>query len=109
MAVPVLTTIGAKIVNEGDHLGFGVSASGSNSLFAETIPPGASFPPGILSSTFNWDPNLCQAGSYNVRFIASDGVAADTEVVSITVNNVVALDADFDCVPEPPDNCPARP
>ena len=40
------------------------------------------------TGTFDFNPDYTQSGTYNVRFIASDGALADTEVVAITVGNV---------------------
>ncbi|HUU44543.1 MAG TPA: Ig-like domain-containing protein, partial [Acidobacteriota bacterium] len=90
---PVLSTIGAKAVDEGQNLNFGVSATDPDAdsliLTAENIPANATFADNYNGTgTFDFNPDLTQSGVYNVTFIASDGVLADTEVVAITVNDV---------------------
>jgi hypothetical protein len=88
---PVLAAIGPQGVTEGDNLNFGVSASDLDAttptLTAEDVPTNAIFDDnGDGTGTFDFDPDFTQGGSiYSVRFIASDGVLADTEVVDITV------------------------
>jgi hypothetical protein len=89
---PVLAAIGPKIVTEGLNLNFGVSASDPDlttpSLTAESVPLNATFlDNGSGTGTFNFNPDFTQAGVYNVRFIASDGALADTEIVAVTVND----------------------
>ncbi len=88
---PVLASIGARSVTEGNLLAFGVSSSdadGTNpALTTSTLPGGASFVTyGNGTGDFSWTPDYTQAGIYNVTFYASDGVAIDSEVVTITVN-----------------------
>jgi hypothetical protein len=90
---PVLATIGPRSVNEGLSLSFGVSATDPDGdsliLSAESIPINAQFVDNFnRTGTFNFDPDFTQAGVYSVRFIASDGLLADSEIVVITVNNV---------------------
>jgi len=90
---PVLAPIGPKLVDEGQSLTFGSSATDADSttpsLSAVPIPTNASFTDnGDGTGTFEFDPNYTQANIYNVKFIASDGSLADTEIVSITVINV---------------------
>jgi len=34
---------------------------------------------------FDWTPDFTRAGTYNVTFTASDGVLADSEIVTVTV------------------------
>ena len=88
---PVLATIGARTTTEGVSLNFTISATDADSLIpaltTSSLPAGASFTDnGDGSGTFDWTPTFTQANSYFVIFIASDGVAADSEIVSITVN-----------------------
>jgi uncharacterized protein (UPF0179 family) len=90
---PVLATIGPRSVNEGQSLAFGVSATDADgttpTLVAENTPANASFTDnGNGTGSFTFNPDFTQSGAYNVRFIASDGTLADTEIVAITVNNV---------------------
>ncbi|MFZ5981228.1 MAG: Ig-like domain-containing protein, partial [Candidatus Zixiibacteriota bacterium] len=87
---PILATIGAQSVTEGDNLNLVVTATDPDGsvpiLRAENVPTNASFVDnGGGNGTFNVDPNYIQAGVYNVTFIAFDGVRADTEIVEITV------------------------
>jgi len=87
-AAPILTAIGAKSIDENANLNFVVTASDPDgttlTLSAVNLPTGATFTAG----TFDWTPTYSQAGPYDVTFIASDGYLADSEVVTITVNNV---------------------
>jgi len=90
---PVLNAIGAKSVNENQLLQFRVSSSDPDgttpTLSAASSPTGAVFVDSTNGAgSFTWTPSFTQAGSYNVTFIASDGSLADSEVVTITVNNV---------------------
>lgn len=91
--LPVLATIGPKVVNEGDTLLVVVTASDpdgtSPALLASPLPANASFVDSANGvGLFTFLPTFDQAGPFAVTFVASDGVAADTEIVSITVNNV---------------------
>lgn len=90
---PVLAPIGAKSVDEGVNLNFGVSATDGDgnplTLTASPLPTGATFTDHADGTgTFDWTPGFTQSGSYPVTFIASDNSLADTEIVTITVNNV---------------------
>jgi PKD repeat protein len=90
---PVLDSIGTKIVNEGQTLEFRASASDPDgdaiTLSAENIPTNASFvDSGNGAGSFTFNPDYTQSGLYNVIFIASDGLLEDSELVSITVNEV---------------------
>ncbi|MCH7947634.1 MAG: tandem-95 repeat protein, partial [candidate division Zixibacteria bacterium] len=91
--VPVLDPIGAQIVDEGINLSFGVSANDADgtipTLTTSTLPTGATFVDNANGTgSFDWTPDFTQSGAYNVTFYASDGIATDSEVVSITVNNI---------------------
>ncbi|MCH7878133.1 MAG: hypothetical protein IH914_02325 [candidate division Zixibacteria bacterium] len=88
---PVLAAIGPKSVAEGANLNFAVSASDPDgvtpSLSATTLPTGSIFTDnGNGTGTFDWTPDFTQSGTYLVTFIASDGFAADSEIVTISVN-----------------------
>jgi hypothetical protein len=90
---PVLAAIGSKNVDENQNLAFEVSATDEDEtipeLTAEDNPSGASFLDNEDGTgDFDWTPSYSQSGVYNVRFIASDGTYADTEIVEITVDNV---------------------
>jgi uncharacterized protein (TIGR02145 family) len=91
--LPVLAVIGPRSVNEGAILNFSTSATDPDGttpvMTAENVPLNATY--ADLSNgtaTFDFNPDFAQSGVYNVTFIASDGVLADSEVVAITVNNV---------------------
>jgi hypothetical protein len=87
---PVVATIGAKAVAEGNPLAFSVSASDidlpANALVysATNLPTGAVFD--ATSRTFRWTPNESHGStSFDVIFTVSDGVVTDSEVVRIDV------------------------
>jgi len=87
---PVLDPIGSQSVDEGSHLEFVVTSSDFNLdlliLTAEDMPVNAAFTDsGNGHGLFAFDPDLTQSGVYPVRFIVSDGVLSDTELVDITV------------------------
>ncbi len=91
--LPVLNPIGAKTVDEGANLNFGVTATDAESiptLTTSALPAGATFIDNLNGSgTFDWTPTFSQSGSYNVTFYATDdSLAVDSEIVTITVNNV---------------------
>ena len=87
---PVWDSIGAKTIDEGQTLEFRVSASdpdGDSLILTADLPPNASFlDSGNGAGSFTFNPTFTQSGLYNVTFIASDGSLADSESVSITVN-----------------------
>jgi len=91
---PVLATIGSKSINEGANLNFAVSATDPNGtipiITSSALPSGATFTSaGGGTGTFNWTPDFTQSGTYSVTFYATDDSSAvDSEVVSITVNQV---------------------
>ncbi|MBK7141795.1 MAG: tandem-95 repeat protein [bacterium] len=88
---PVLAAIGPRSTTEGINLNFGISATDPDGttpvLSTSTLPSGANFTNnGNGTGTFNWTPGFTQAGSYNITFRATDGVATDSEIVVITIN-----------------------
>jgi len=90
---PHFSPIAPQAVDEGSHLEFSVNAADFDgdilTLFAENEPTNAVFTDnGNGNGLFTFDPDYTQNGVYPVRFIVSDGVLADTELVDITVNNV---------------------
>jgi hypothetical protein len=90
---PVLDPIGPQSVDEGAQLQVVISASDLDgtipSLVAEDLPANAVFTDSLNGhGLFDFSPSYFQSGPYQVRFIASDGVASDTELVDITVNDV---------------------
>lgn len=86
---PVLTSIGAKSVNELANLNFAISANDpdgdSMTASATSLPSGSSF--NTSTGVFNWTPTCLQQGTYNVTFQVTDGALSASEVVAITVNN----------------------
>ncbi|MDP3790309.1 MAG: putative Ig domain-containing protein, partial [Candidatus Omnitrophota bacterium] len=87
---PVLASIGNKAVSENSLLEFAISASDNDgdalTYSAANLPSGASF--NTATHVFSWTPGYTAAGSYsNVTFTVSDGSAADSETITITVNN----------------------
>ena len=91
-SAPVLDSIGAKNVSEGQTLAFNVTASDSENdtlqYTAEGLPQGAVFE----NSTFTWVPTYAQAGTYTVVFNVSDGYLSDSETVTLGVANVPVPD-----------------
>jgi len=88
---PILAAIGAKVTNETVNLAFTVNATDAEStptLSTSSLPTGATFVDnGDGSGDFDWTPTITQAGVYNVTFYATDdSVVADSEIVTITVN-----------------------
>jgi hypothetical protein len=103
---PVLALIGPKVVQEGTNLTFNVSAIDPNStipsLTAAPLPLNASFTDnGNGTGTFVFNPDLSQGGlGYQVRFIASDGILSDTELVAISVVNTGNLPPTITPIPD---------
>ncbi len=96
---PILDSIGPKSVDEGDTLVISVHATdptdpdgGPLSLTVSNPPNNSSFiDNGDGTGTFTFTPDYDQAGTYTVRFYATDSDTpplSDYEDVIITVNNV---------------------
>jgi hypothetical protein len=95
---PVLDSIGAKTVAEGETLQFRVHATDVDSdslvLTAAQMPQNAVFvDSGNWAGSFTFTPDYYQAGVKTVFFTVSDLLNQDYEMVAITVTNV----------PQPPD------
>ncbi|MFQ5498286.1 MAG: Ig-like domain-containing protein, partial [Candidatus Zixiibacteriota bacterium] len=93
---PVLAAIGPQSGPENALLTFGASATDADgttpTMTSSTLPTGASYTDNLNGTgSFSWTPDFTQAGTYNVTFYASDGVATDSEQVVITVTNVNQL------------------
>jgi hypothetical protein len=91
-SAPVMANIGNKTIFKGQNLAFAVSSTDINgdplTYSASNLPPGATFNP--ATATFQWTP--AQSGVYsNVHFEVSDGMAVDTENITITANNIPEL------------------
>ncbi len=87
---PVLAAIGPKSGTETVNLTFNVTASDPDgttpTLNTSALPTGATFVDHANGTgTYSWTPTFVQAGVYNVTFRASDGIAVDTEIVTITI------------------------
>jgi len=87
---PILNPIGNRSVIEGGVLGFLVTSSDPDleplTLTAENLPGNSSFADsGNGTGYFNFSPSYTQSGTYNIRFIVTDGVLSDSEIVQITV------------------------
>jgi PKD repeat protein len=90
---PVLSPIGTKTVSEGSQLTFTIIGSDLDndalSYSAEGLPEGATFNP--TTRFFSWTPEFQISENtliYPVTFKISDGVAQDSEIVTINVTNV---------------------
>ncbi len=87
---PSLGQIGDVTVAEGDTLVLSVSVSDPEgadvSVFVTPVPVNANFDND--ANTFTFEPSFSQAGSYSLKFVASDGVLTDEERVTITVVDV---------------------
>ncbi|HKZ21834.1 MAG TPA: SBBP repeat-containing protein, partial [candidate division Zixibacteria bacterium] len=87
---PILDSVGAQNVAEGNNLTFRISSSDVDGdsliLTAVNLPANATFfDSGNGAGSFSFNPSFVQAGIYNVTFRASDGSLLDSEVVQITV------------------------
>ncbi|NIO76185.1 MAG: hypothetical protein GTN69_09980, partial [Armatimonadetes bacterium] len=90
---PELDSIGPQAVYEGDSLQFRIHAVDldGDSIILDTVnvPVNAVFvDSGNGAGSFLFTPGFDQSGDYSVTFIASDGFAADSQIVDITVNDV---------------------
>jgi hypothetical protein len=81
-------------VDEGDTVAFTVTATDSAghdvTLSSGDLPSGAVFDP--VSGAFSWTPDYTQAGTYLVRFEATDGTYGDVLTVCVFVEDVTPAD-----------------
>ncbi|RKX18901.1 MAG: hypothetical protein DRP35_08545, partial [Candidatus Zixiibacteriota bacterium] len=89
---PILTAIGAQSITENNLLNFAVFSVDADStipsLSTSVLPFGALFTDnGDGTGEFDWTPDFSQQGIYDIVFYATDGVAIDSEIVTITVND----------------------
>ncbi|MEP7027412.1 MAG: S8 family serine peptidase, partial [Candidatus Eisenbacteria bacterium] len=90
---PVFQAVGPQTIGEGLMRRITVQASDADgdvlAYSALSLPPGALFD--TDTHRFEWTPGYSAAGSYTVKFVATDNhfpvAAADTEVVAITVTD----------------------
>jgi len=87
---PNLDPIGNYTVQAGENLEFAVSATdpdGDTLTFsAEPLPAGATFD--ALAHVFSWTPDQSQCGETEISFFVTDGLASDSETITITVQQV---------------------
>jgi voltage-gated potassium channel Kch len=93
---PILDPIGPQVVDENANLNFLITSSDPDgdtlTLTAENLPFNATFIDNLDGTgLFDFNPDFTQSGVYNVTFIASDGLLADTEVVAVTINDINRL------------------
>ncbi len=89
---PILANITNKFRLAGLSLAFNISgtdvdnACGELTFSMENVPAGATLTnDGACGAAFNW-PTVClDSGVYNVTFIVTDSLLADTQVVQITI------------------------
>ncbi|MEE9443014.1 MAG: Ig-like domain-containing protein, partial [candidate division Zixibacteria bacterium] len=89
---PVLDPIPPQTVTEATDLTFAISVLDPDetipTLTAEQVPSGATFTDnGDGTANFSWQPGYTQSGVYDILIIASDGELADTQTVTITVED----------------------
>ncbi len=86
---PILTVPGSQTVTELETLEFLVSAEDSNftpvTLSSGTMPNATFVDSGNGFGVFSVTPEITQQGVYDVLFVASDGVDADSATVTITI------------------------
>ncbi|MBD3299401.1 MAG: S8 family serine peptidase [candidate division Zixibacteria bacterium] len=86
---PNLTVPGAQTVTELETLEFIVSAEDSNftpvSLSSDTMANATFVDSGNGIGVFSVTPEITQQGVYDILFVASDGVDADSATVTITI------------------------
>jgi parallel beta-helix repeat protein len=89
---PVVAAPSAATVVENDTMSIVVTAidpdgDAIDSMAVANLPPGATFvaDPGGSSGTFHWRPETGQAGTYIVRYVASDALTtSDSTVITVT-------------------------
>ncbi|MFH1701310.1 MAG: FlgD immunoglobulin-like domain containing protein [Candidatus Zixiibacteriota bacterium] len=90
---PVIEPITDKEIPENDTLTFFVVATDPNSigvvLSADSMPTNSDFIyDGGDTAIYRFRPDYTQAGTYNVYFMAYDGLFTDTAIVGITVTEI---------------------
>ncbi|MFQ5559246.1 MAG: DUF2341 domain-containing protein, partial [Nitrospinota bacterium] len=92
-APPRFAPLSHQTIREGETLSFTVTAIDPDtdllSIYAPGLPENALFfDSGNGSGEFYFYPDLSQAGTYEVQFIADDGLTRSFASVSITVENI---------------------
>lgn len=89
---PILSSIGDKVVNEGEQLCFVVTGQDADGdllhYSAQDLPTGATASDSSRGFEFCWTPTYLQAGTYPVSFSVSDDASTDIKTVSIIVRDV---------------------
>ncbi len=83
---PFIETISDKLVNENEELIISIIAGdddGDTLSYSTTASFGT-----LTDNTFRWTPGFDDSGTYYVDFSVSDGIATDSEIVTITVTDV---------------------
>jgi hypothetical protein len=87
---PVLGEIGDLTISEGDTLSLSISVSDPENdpvtMFVNPVPANATFDSD--NNTFSFQPSYAQAGTYYLKFVASDGELTDEKPVTIQVLDV---------------------
>lgn len=91
---PILSALGSKSSDEGDELNFTVQATDLDvpvqtilySVDQESQDLGMTI--GESTGGFRWTPTESQDGNYSVIITASDGILADSETITITINDI---------------------
>ncbi|MBU1087273.1 MAG: hypothetical protein KKD05_07125 [Candidatus Omnitrophica bacterium] len=93
---PVIAPIEGKQVYETNNLSFAVDGSDADgdslTYNAQNLPDGAQL---SADGVFGWTPQINQAGSYTVTFIANDG-QADSNSEEVTINVLILGDMNAD-------------
>jgi hypothetical protein len=91
---PVLQFVADQTVSEGKQVSFIVEASSPDgkqvAISADPLPAGATLTQapasnGLARAVFDWTPSAGSAGSYPIRFVASDGALSAARTATITV------------------------
>ncbi|MHC1770059.1 MAG: putative Ig domain-containing protein [Verrucomicrobiia bacterium] len=87
---PILDPVGSQELAEGQAFSLTLSASDADNdtitFRTDGLPSGAQLDP--MTGVFAWTPDSAQAGTYRIRFEASDGNAVSAETVTLSVANV---------------------
>ncbi len=92
-SVPVLAPVDPIVMDEGETLVVGISATDADigdvpDLQTSFLPPWVAFAEAAGSGTLTFTPGFSDASAFNFRLIATDGLDADTQIVAVTVANV---------------------
>ena len=96
---PEIQYVSDRETYEGSQVGFAIRSYDVNgsipALYAEALPEGAKFTvQGNGKALFTWFPQIGQAGTYPISFIATDGMFDTTQTVTVQVNPADDIDGD---------------